>query len=281
MSFGSGGNSDQLIAQQQQQDQQDQQARAAAIARLNAAFGIAPSGSTGPAPSRFVTGTSTTAGGGPTVGDMWSGISAPRTTSIQTETLNPAFTAWQANQNLSKEAAANAKNLQALYDYIGSGVRNYYTRDLNDQNAITTRNLKFELARRGQLGGSEEIDQNAQRQQLYDRRLLDIANLGDQAIANAQTADNTTRLNAVRDINAGVDANSAIQGALSQMQLNRNNATAQAEGANLGDAFANLAYLYNTRQNNDAITSALARYRSQFTPSSGAGSGSSYQGTTS
>jgi hypothetical protein len=139
---------------------------------------------------------------------------------------------------------------------------------------------EYELARRGTLGGTAESVAKGRAQELYDKTLLDIANLGSAAENQARTADNSARLNAVRDINADVDSSTAISGALSQLESNAKAASETARGTQLGDVFAELGYLWNQYQTGKARTDATNAIRNIYGASTSPGALRPNYGTT-
>lgn len=157
---------------------------------------------------------------------------------------------------------AYADNLNSVRDRIASNVRAFHQQDLDEQYGTNRRELKFELSRRGQLGGSDDIDQNSELRRLYQKGTVRVGNLGNQARQDAIARDEQTRLNAIRDINADIEGGSVIQSALSQQALNANAASDYAQGQALGDQFANLSYLYGVKRNADTSRQLLNRYNS-------------------
>lgn len=181
-----------------------------------------------------------------------------------------------------KEAAANntaATRYKTLEDRIARNVTNYQTRDLNEQLDDNQRLLKDELARRGHIGGSQQVDQESELRQLNDDALLDIANLANQARLNFRNDKTRALSNAVSAINADVDSSTAINNALGQTTLAAQQAEETARGQNIGDVFQRMAYLYGIQQQGAGRQAAQQQYNRTF-GASNPGAGSSYQGTT-
>jgi hypothetical protein len=259
MSGGGGKSSSDIVREQRAEEDRRKSERRAAIQRLNALFGIEPEPGTVSTLPQF------TIGG--TGGGTWGGIDLSKY--------------WQVpgESSLASQARSRKDVLEKLYSTIGDDVRAYHAQRLGEDLADTQREAKFELARRGHLGGSQELDVAGDVRKLNDRRLLEIGVLGDAAVSDARGRDQQARLGAIRDINADVDADSAIQGALSQVGLNTRAATEFGQGQNLGDAFAALTYLYGRRREAGQREAARQAYGG-FGPSTGiAATGSRGAGT--
>ena len=63
-------------------------------------------------------------------------------------------------------------NRQAQYAQYGQNLQNYYTGQVNNQEAVNARNLNFANARSGLTGGSAAVDSNTQLQKDYTQGLL-------------------------------------------------------------------------------------------------------------
>lgn len=185
-----------------------------------------------------------------------------------------AYNAALAEQ---RAAGGNAARYKALEDRIARNVTNFQTRELDEQLDQTAIRLKDELARRGHIGGSQQVDQEAELRRLNDDALLDIANQANQARLNFRNDKSRALSNAVAQINADVDASTAINQALSQTNLAAQQAEETAKGQNLGDVFARLSYLYGLQQQGAGRRAAEQQYGQRFGASS-VGTGSSYSG---
>src|SRR5271169_615337 len=82
----------------------------------------------------------------------------------QQQSINAATT--QINQAFSNPMR------QAQIDTYGNKLNDYYTGQVNNQEAINARNLKFAMARSGLTGGSASVDSNNQLQKDYTNGLL-------------------------------------------------------------------------------------------------------------
>jgi hypothetical protein len=125
----------------------------------------------------------------------------------------------------------------AQYRQTGDTVYDFNMKELDRNATREGRNLRFELARRGQTGGSNDIDQNQLFGELYDRGKLQARTAGDSAAARLRTEDEQTRLSLINSINAGTDASSAISGANKALQNNLDTVRSNALGEGIGNVF--------------------------------------------
>lgn len=249
-----------FIDDQRAEDERNANRRRAFINRLNLMFGIAPKGTKKGDDGYWIPPKKTTGGltGGPINNPSYSGSTEPW--------MN--LPVWKSIKDPVGLANKSRHNMESVYGRIGSAVENFQNSRLQDDLDRTQREARFELARRGQLGGSVAVDVGRDIRRLNDDRRLDIANLSTQAVTDARTKDNEARLSAIRDINSDVDAGSAIAGALNQRALSANQSIDFGKGQLLGDAFANLAYLYGKVRDARAVQQARQNYGG-FGPSTG------------
>lgn len=86
-------------------------------------------------------------------------------------------------------AAYNSPNRQAQYQTYGKNLNDYYTGQVNTQEATNARNLKFSNARSGLTGGSAAIDSNTQLQKDYTQGLLTASQQAQSGQASLEQAD--------------------------------------------------------------------------------------------
>ncbi len=166
------------------------------------------------------------------------------------------YSAQQAATEAAKTTARAALNSQfgstderePLYQSVRDNAFTSGKRGLDEQNQTAGRNLKFELFAKGLNGGSEDINQNALRERTYQGGLLDLGGKADAAKAGFKADDETTRLNLLQSIDAGMDQSSALSSSVNQLQNNAARANAEAQGTNLGDLFSNAALISNQSQ---------------------------------
>lgn len=137
---------------------------------------------------------------------------------------------------------------QKQYDQLTSDTTKYYTDDVNRQEAISARQLKFAQARSGLSGGSEQAYQGKMLGQDYDKAIIGATRKGQEAGANLRASDETTRNNLIGMAEAGLDAGTAENQATRSLQNNllSNESTATADS--LGSAFGDLSSIYQNSQ---------------------------------
>lgn len=252
-----------FIDDQREEDERNANRRRAFINKLNLMFGIAPKGVKRGEDGYYIPPTRPTGHGqGGTI--PTEGLPAP----LPVREPWMALPVWASIPDPVGLANKNRRSMEGTYARIGRAVQAYQASRLEDDLTKTQRESRFELARRGQLGGSVDVDVNRDIRRLNDDRLLEIANLSQTAVTDARNKDTEARLSAIRDINADVDASSAIQGALNQRTISANQAIDYGKGQLLGDAFANLAYLYGRGRDATQVQRARQNYGG-FGPSSG------------
>jgi hypothetical protein len=149
------------------------------------------------------------------------------------------------NQITAAYANPNRAN---QYQQYQQNLSNYYTGQVNDQEAINARNLKFANARSGLTGGSAAVDSNTQLQKDYTQGLL---NASRQAQAGTSALEQS-------DINAKNQLISLAQqgnftGAIPTQIAQSQNASLQGAANygntnSLGNVFAGTAGIYQNEQ---------------------------------
>lgn len=86
-------------------------------------------------------------------------------------------------------SAYNSPGRQAQYDTYGKNLNNYYTNQVNTQEATNARNLKFATARSGLTGGSAAVDSNTQLQKDYTQGLLQASQAAQAGQSALQQSD--------------------------------------------------------------------------------------------
>lgn len=85
--------------------------------------------------------------------------------------------------------AFNSPSRQAQYGQYGQNLQNYLTGQVNNQEAVNARNLKFANARSGLTGGSSAVDSNTQLQKDYTQGLLQASQQAQSGQAALQQSD--------------------------------------------------------------------------------------------
>jgi len=138
------------------------------------------------------------------------------------------------------EAAANLRAREDRYGKLASDVTAYHTRDLREQQERAARMQRFSLADRGLLGGSQQVDEDAELRRASERGLRDIEALATNSVNQARQDDEESRLDLMNRVNAGIDEGDAISGALSRLTSSTARALDFARGQQFGQFFAGL-----------------------------------------
>lgn len=146
---------------------------------------------------------------------------------------------------------------------LGKANRSYYTDDLNRNFSKAERNTRFNLARQGLLGGSEDSDRQAEVRSDRDLGATRLDDAVRQSVNALRTQREQERLRATMLINAG-EGDNAILAASTGLQ-NSLEAAKTANKVNLfGDLFANTADAAAAQNANAANAALLARYKQQL-----------------
>lgn len=229
--------------------------KTAARAKLNALFGVAPSGTNTPtAPTRSAY-LNLPASGSGEYGQEAGGFNQPA--------LDAATAATAADiANLGAEAAINKAGLDKLFADTRTNAFTAGKRRIDEQKADAGRNLKFELFSRGQNGGSTDIDQNALLGRTYAQGITDLGAKAD-SVATGLRADNErARLGLLQSIDNGMDGSSAVSSALGQMKVASDQAAADATGTALGDLFGGTGLIYQQARTSQGRLNAANQYGS-------------------
>lgn len=158
------------------------------------------------------------------------------------------------------QAAYANPNRQAQYGQYGSNLNKYYTGQVNDQEAVNARNLKFAQARSGLAGGSAAVDSNTQLQKDYTQGLLNASRQAQSGQSALEQADIGSKNQLI-----GLAQQGNFTGAIpSQVAQSQNAALGAAQNygqANsLGNIFASTAGIYQNEQ------TAAANRKAQISP---------------
>lgn len=149
-------------------------------------------------------------------------------------------------------AVFDSPERQADIDRAIAAQREFETGILNQKKSDTDRQLKFALARNGQVGGSTQVDQQRRFGQDYANALLGVERSAQGFGANIRSADQDARARLISLATAGLDATTGEQQAAEAMRVNlqAGNANRNAEG--VANAFVNFNdFLKSSRERAD------------------------------
>lgn len=165
-------------------------------------------------------------------------------------------------------SAYSNPNRTAQYAQYGTNLNNYYTGQVNEQEAVNARNLKFAMARSGLTGGSAATDANTQLQKDYTNGLLQASQQAQAGTAALQQSDINSKNQLISLAEQG-----GYLGSIPQQTSEAQNA-ALSSASNYGNAnavnnlFSGTAGIYQNEQ------TAAANRKAQTSPI-----GSLYGGT--
>ncbi len=95
-------------------------------------------------------------------------------------------------------------------DYL-QALRDRGNADLKDQSALVDRKSKFQLARRGVIGGSSETDRLRRNRKAYIKGVIGNERNAQAAVGNLRSRDESSRQSLINMIFGGMDATTAAQ----------------------------------------------------------------------
>ena len=165
---------------------------------------------------------------------------------------------------------------EKLYDEQEQAVYDLNAKEVNDQYADAERANRFALARNGLLGGSSDVESNANLQEKTNEGLVQAKALGQQAASDLRTADEQSKQSLIAMAQSGIDTGTAQQMAQAQLNANAQSALGQRGGATIGNLFDNLSQAYLTRQIMQAANNGYNLYGNNYNNLS---TSKSYQGS--
>lgn len=158
------------------------------------------------------------------------------------------------------ELDATRKTMSDELSQVEGATRGYYTDALARTFTKAERNTRFNLARQGLLGGSEDSNQQGDVRSDRDLGATRVDEAVRKAIAGLTTQREGERLNAINLVNAGV-GDSAVDAAASGLRTSFANANNQTKADLFGDLFSNAADAAASQNVNAANAALLARYK--------------------
>jgi hypothetical protein len=158
----------------------------------------------------------------------------------------------------------------AEYDKLRADTTKFYTSDVNSQEAIAERKMKFALARSGLAGGSQQAAEGAQLGKDYDKAIIEAQQKGNKAASDLRSADESSRMNLLAMAQSGLDAGTAQSQATSSLQNNLLSGEAQSTADSLSGMFGDLSSVYQNSEDQKALRNqSLYGYGSIFSNSYG------------
>lgn len=173
----------------------------------------------------------------------------------KSNTGTPQFVSKPFSQTYDGSAQRAAR--ESGYDSVRQNASAIALDSLSKQREEAGRNVRFNVARSGLTGGSVDVDENQNLANRYSEGVIQANSNADGIVNNVRGKDEATRADLISRINAGMDANSASQAALAQIQNNQNIAKVDGQSNLLSNFFDGIAsgiggYQYGQGQAADA-----------------------------
>lgn len=173
-------------------------------------------------------------------------------------TNNSASNAAQA-ANAQQQAQINAtiQQINAAYESpsrtqqygdFGKSLLDYYTGQVNTQEAQNARNLKFAEARSGLTGGSASVDANTQLQKDYTQGLLQASKAAQTGQAQLEQSDIASKNALIGEATSGAYLGSIPTAVASATQANLGAAQNYSSANALNNLFSGTAGIYQNEQ---------------------------------
>lgn len=164
--------------------------------------------------------------------------------------------AAQAEAQREAEIAANVNSINNAFNgrqgqyqqYLGAAQSTYQT-ELNRQQNVAARNLKFSLARNGLSGSSVAADQGAELGRENAQGTITAEQKAQGALTGLESQDQSERLQLINEAQSGTDIGDAAQQTAQALSANLGAAQSNVNAAGLGDVFSGLASTYNNMTN--------------------------------
>jgi hypothetical protein len=156
--------------------------------------------------------------------------------------------------------AYNSPNRANQYAAYNKNLSNYYTGQVNNQEATNARNLGFAMDRSGLSGGSAAVDSNTQLQKDYTQGLLQASQQATAGTSALQQAD----VNAKNQMISMAQAGGSIGNIPGQVASQQQTALGAAQNYGNANAVNNLFAGTQGIVNNEATSAAMRK--SQMTP---------------
>ena len=141
---------------------------------------------------------------------------------------------------------------QAEIERAVGAQRELNTGELNREKQRVDRQLRFAMARNGQIGGSTQIDQGREFAEASARGLLGVERDAQQFGASIRSADQDARARLISLATAGLDATTGAQQAAEAMRVNLQAGAADRNAGGVADAFMGFGdFLKRSREMGD------------------------------
>lgn len=145
-------------------------------------------------------------------------------------------------------SAYSSPQRTAQYETYGKNLNDYYTGQVNEQEGVNARNLKFALARSGLSGGSAAVGANTQLQKDYSKGLLTASQQAQGGESALKQADINSKNQLISLAQQGNYTGAIPQQVLSAQQAALGTAQNFGNAQSLGDLFKGTGDIYRSEQ---------------------------------
>jgi hypothetical protein len=170
-------------------------------------------------------------------------------------------------------AVYDSPERQKQYDEFFKANRDLYTDDLNRQNDVNNRQLKFAMARGGQSGSSVARDQGKRAGDTYSRGVIEAERRAPGDLAGLKGSDEQSKLNLIALAQSGLDVTTAANQAAMALRNNLEAGQGQRNANGLGDIFGGFADIFSRSREEQERRRALNDYNLLYAPSYNASTG--------
>lgn len=149
----------------------------------------------------------------------------------------------RSTQRRVNQVFDNPQREADIADFV-SAFREFQTQDLDRQKGANDRNMRFALARGGQVGGSVQNDKQEEANTAYSRGLLDIDRNAMGAGAELRAADQQARAQLISLATQGLDATTGAQQAAAALRSNLEAGRSTSLAQGVGDVFSRMNTYY-------------------------------------
>lgn len=158
----------------------------------------------------------------------------------------------------------NSPTRQAEIDAFVADLRGLGMQDLDKNKQLADRDLKFALARNGQVGGSTQVDRQADLGERYQRGVLEVDRSAAGAGADLQAADQQSRAQLISLATSGLDQTTGAQQAAASMRSSLEGAKANSRIQGVDNLFGGVADF--AKKSRESADRRRGLYDSGFSP---------------
>lgn len=168
---------------------------------------------------------------------------------------------------------ANLAERNKLYGTIQTDSEARLLDTLGKDRIKAERDVRFQLARQGLMGGSADIDQGRELLEQFQEGSLEARNAATASSNSARASDENTRVNLINNIRSGMAESDAVSAAYAGLNNNATAARDSAMATDIGNFFDDISILRNRQQYQDGMNGVTGRYgRGGLTTSATSGS---------